>query len=70
MTGCELIVQMQQVLGRFFQLLNRQGTQKRDRRANEQAAWQHIEVAQAIRERDLGRARTMMRLQYKDFVSE
>ena len=70
MTGCELVLQMQQVLGRFFQLLNDQSTNQRTARTNEQTIWQHLELAQAIRERDLGRARVMMRMQYKDLISE
>jgi DNA-binding FadR family transcriptional regulator len=68
MTGCKLILQMQQVLGRFFQLLNDQSPSQRTARTNEQTIWQHLELAQAIRERDLDRARTMMRLQYKDLI--
>ena len=66
MTGCELVLEMQQVLARFFQLLSRQSPSPR---VNEQAIWQHLELAEAIRERDVDRARTMMRLQYKDLLS-
>ncbi len=69
MTGCELVIQMQQVLGRFFQLLSNQSPNQQTARKNEQTIWQHLELVQAIRERDLDRARTMMRLQYKDLIS-
>ena len=66
MTGCELVLQMQQVLARFFQLSRNQSPNSH---TNEQAIWQHLELAEAIRERDMDRARTMMRLQYKDLIS-
>ena len=66
MTGCELVLQMQQVLARFFQLSSCKSPSSRN---NEQTIWQHLELVEAIRERDLDRARTMMRLQYKDLIS-
>ena len=67
MTGCELISRMQQVLARFFQLSSDQSPKAG---GSEQAVWQHYQLAEAIRERDLDRAKTMTRLQYRSLISE
>lgn len=62
MTGSTLIAGMQQVLARAFQVMPKatptSGTAER-------ICWEHRELLEAIRERDVERARAMIRLQFR-----
>jgi DNA-binding FadR family transcriptional regulator len=75
MTGTSLIVGMQKVLARFFEVASREKPadygrdQVIDWKERERIAWQHQEIAAAIRDRDLGRAQAMMRLHHQGLLS-
>lgn len=62
MTGSRLISGMQQVLVQFFQLAPRC---EANAATAERIIWEHRELYQAIRERDVERARAMVRLQIR-----
>jgi DNA-binding FadR family transcriptional regulator len=75
MTGASLIIGMQQVLTRFFDVAARTlpaqygRNQVIDWKERERIAWQHQEIAAAIRDRDLGRAQAMLRLHSQGLLS-
>jgi GntR family transcriptional repressor for pyruvate dehydrogenase complex len=61
MTGSRLIAGMQQVLVQFFQIAPRDGE-----KANaDRIIWEHRELFHAIRDRDVERARSMLRIQFR-----
>ena len=62
MTGSRLIAGMQQVLVQFFQTMPRS---KSCSSSAERICWEHRELLEAIRERDIERARAMIRLQIR-----
>ena len=66
MTGSRLIAGMQQVLVQFFQLAPHS---ERTETSAERISWEHRELLNAIRERDLERARAMIRLQIRPTLS-
>lgn len=62
MTGSRMIAGMQQVLVQFFQMMpRRQATPD----SAERICWEHRELLDAIRERDVERARAMIRVQIR-----
>jgi DNA-binding GntR family transcriptional regulator len=76
MTGAALIIAMQQVLARFFEVAAREqpalygndhalGRQQRERLA----AWQHHQIVAAIRDRDVGEALAIMCLHFQVFLA-
>jgi DNA-binding FadR family transcriptional regulator len=75
MTGASLIVGMQKVLARFFEVASREQPTQYGRNQvidwpeRERIAWQHQEIAAAIRDRDLSRARAMVRLHHQGLLS-
>jgi DNA-binding FadR family transcriptional regulator len=75
MTSVPLIVEMQKVLVRFFDVASREqpGLYGRDQPLDQQhdwrAAWQHHEIVAAIRDRDQGRAHTIMRLHFQSLLA-
>jgi len=62
MTGSRLIAGMQQVLVQFFQIAPH--SEKTEASA-ERILWEHRELLNAIRDRDVERARAMIRLQFR-----
>jgi len=62
MTGSRLIAGMQQVLVQFFQIAPH--CEKTEASA-ERIIWEHRELLNAIRDRDVERARAMIRLQFR-----
>ena len=62
MTGSELIAGMQQVLVQFFQLAPHAEPSPE---SAERILWEHRELLAAIRDRDVERARAMIRLQFR-----
>lgn len=62
MTGSRFIAGMQQVLVQFFQIAPRR---ERTAESAERIIWEHRELLHAIRERDVERARAMIRLQFR-----
>lgn len=62
MTGSRLIAGMQQVLTEFFRLSPHSGPTPG---ASERISWEHRELFHAIRDRDVERARSMIRVQFK-----
>jgi DNA-binding FadR family transcriptional regulator len=66
MTGSPLIAGMQQVLTEFFAAAT-QGA-RRPGSSDESTIWQHHEIESAIRDRDIDRARSMMRLHFRSFL--
>jgi len=60
MTGSRLIAGMQQVLVQFFQIAPRSEPAEAER-----IIWEHRELLSAIRDRDIERARAMIRLQFR-----
>ena len=67
MTGSSLIARLQEILARFFALSTNSGGSALD---SGETVWQHRELVRAIREKDLERARAMMRLQFRDLLEE
>lgn len=63
MTGSRLISGMQQVLVEFFRLSPHSAEGSRE--ASERVSWEHRQLFQAIRDRDVERARTMIRVQFR-----
>ncbi|MDA0589850.1 MAG: FCD domain-containing protein [Planctomycetota bacterium] len=62
MTGSRLITGMQQVLVQFFQMIPRS---KPSSASAERICWEHRELLDAIRDRDVERARAMIRMQIR-----
>jgi DNA-binding FadR family transcriptional regulator len=62
MTGSRLIAGMQQVLVQFFQ---RVPHSEKTATSADRIIWEHRELLNAIRERDVERARAMIRLQFR-----
>jgi GntR family transcriptional regulator, transcriptional repressor for pyruvate dehydrogenase complex len=62
MTGSRLIAGMQQVLVQFFQIAPHS---ERTAASAERIIWEHRELLNAIRDRDVERARAMIRLQFR-----
>jgi DNA-binding FadR family transcriptional regulator len=62
MTGSRLIAGMQQVLVQFFQIAPHS---ERTAASAERIIWEHRELLNAIRDRDIERARAMIRLQFR-----
>ena len=62
MTGSRLIAGMQQVLVQFFQIAPHSA---RTEASAERISWEHRELLNAIRDRDVERARAMIRLQIR-----
>lgn len=62
MTGSRLITGMQQVLVQFFQMIPRS---KPSSASAERICWEHRELLDAIRDRDVERARAMIRVQIR-----
>jgi DNA-binding FadR family transcriptional regulator len=67
MTGSELIAAMQQMLRRFFAMV---ATPHTPPDTIERVVWEHRELAAAIADRDLERARTMIRSQLQHSLSQ
>jgi DNA-binding FadR family transcriptional regulator len=66
MTGSRMISGMQQVLVQFFQIAPHQDTSPS---SGERISWEHRELFNAIRDRDVERARAMIRLQFRETLS-
>ena len=62
MTGSRLITGMQQILVQFFQMTPRS---KPSSASAERICWEHRELLDAIRDRDIERARAMIRVQIR-----
>ena len=62
MTGSRLIAGMQQVLVEYFRLSPHSDATPA---VSERVSWEHRELFQAIRDRDVERARSMIRLQFR-----
>ena len=62
MTGSRLIAGMQQVLVQFFQIAPHC---EKSAESAERIIWEHRELLSAIRDRDVERARAMIRLQFR-----
>lgn len=62
MTGSRLIAGMQQVLVQFFQIAPHS---EKTAASAERIIWEHRELLNAIRDRDVERARAMIRLQFR-----
>jgi len=65
MTGSLLVVKLNSVLARFFEVATSHGKRSV---SIEEPIWQHYELVRAFRDKDLGRARTMMRLQFQNLL--
>jgi DNA-binding FadR family transcriptional regulator len=68
MTGSRLIAGMQRVLVDFFRRMV--PLLPRDAANAERIAWEHTELAAAIRDRDVERARAMIRVQVRRYLIE
>lgn len=68
MTGSAMVAGMQRVVADFFRLSARDQTISRS--SNERIIWQHHELADAIRDRDLDRARAMLRVHFQELLKE
>lgn len=66
MTGSRLIAGMQQVLVEFFRLAP---SSEPSAASAERIRWEHRELYQAIRDRDVERARAMIRLQFRGMAA-
>lgn len=64
MTGSRMIAGMQQVLAQFFKSVV---VRELDEPSIERVIWEHRELYQACKDRDLERARSMMRVQFGDW---
>lgn len=67
MTGSKLIAGLQQVLVQFFTLVQHPSIAPADA---ERMCWEHRELYRAIRDRDVERARAMIRLQFRSSLIE
>ncbi|MFK7776803.1 MAG: FCD domain-containing protein [Gimesia sp.] len=68
MTGSTMIAGMQRVLIDFFR--NLAVRIPLDNSSSERIAWEHIELAAAIHDRDVERARALIRLQLRHYLPE
>lgn len=68
MTGSKLVAGMQRVLLDFFRTVR--SRPPADALNAERIAWEHTELAAAIRDRDLERARAMIRVQVRRYLPE
>lgn len=68
MTGSALIAGMQRVLVDFFHTIVVPTSP--DATTRQRVAWEHQELASAIRDRDVERARTMIRIQVRRYLPE
>jgi len=68
MTGSPMVAGMQRVVAEFFRRSARDETINRS--SNERVIWQHHELAEAIRDRDLDRARAMLRVHFQELLKE
>jgi DNA-binding FadR family transcriptional regulator len=64
MTGSPLIAGMHQVLAEFF-ATSTKGDASRSGGSDDGVVWQHHELVAAIRDRDIDRARSMIRLHFR-----
>ncbi len=67
MTGSRMIAGMQQVLVQFFQIVP---YGEKSSASSERIIWEHRELFHAIRDRDIERARSMIRLQFRAALEE
>jgi len=67
MTGSNLVAGMQRVLVSFFQ--SKYPDQTSDERTDQRMIWEHQELAAAVRDRDTSRARSMLHMQSRDWLS-
>lgn len=65
MTGSRMVAGMQRILAKFFQAVYPGDAWP----ATDASVWQHHELVAAIRERDLERARAMLRLHFQPLLS-
>ena len=65
MTGSRMIAGMQQVLLKFFQSAPHAPPTPE---ATQRILWEHRELFHAVRDRDVERARTMMRLHFRSLI--
>jgi GntR family transcriptional repressor for pyruvate dehydrogenase complex len=70
MTGSVLIAGMQRVLVDFFRSIRARVPAGNPVELAERIAWEHLELASAIRDRDVERARTMIRIQVRHYLPE
>jgi len=68
MTGSSLVAGMQRVLVDFFRTIVIPSPP--DAATGERIAWEHCELANAIRDRDVERARSMIRVQVRRYLPE
>lgn len=68
MTGSKLVAGMQRVLVDFFQSLVK--TSPLDAANLDRIAWEHTELAAAIADRDVERARAMLRIQIRGYLTD
>ncbi len=68
MTGSTIIADMQRVLVDFFSNIEISGPL--DVASTERIAWEHIELASAIRDRDIESARALIRMQLRHYLPE
>ena len=66
MTGSPLIAGMQQVLAEFFSAATQDVSQSGG--SDDGVVWQHRELVAAVRDRDIDRARSMMRLHFRGLL--
>ncbi|MGE3781076.1 MAG: FadR/GntR family transcriptional regulator [Pirellulaceae bacterium] len=66
MTGSTLIARMQRVLVDFFESLAADAPD--DEASTQRIGWEHTELASAIRDRDVERARTIIRMQVRRYL--
>ncbi|HWL10474.1 MAG TPA: FCD domain-containing protein [Planctomicrobium sp.] len=69
MSGAKLVIGMQEVLVRFFQSATLNHPPESDPVLATRIAWEHRELLNAIRDRDVERARSLIRLQFRQVVS-
>ncbi len=68
MTGSPLIAGLQQVLSEFFAASKAEDAIQAER-SDERVVWQHHEIVSAIRDRDVDRARSLMRAHFRVLLS-
>ena len=67
MTGSTLVAGMQHVLAEFF--ASQTGAEQIEERANDRVIWEHRELVSAVRDRDVERARYMIRSHLRGYLS-
>ena len=67
MTGSQMVAKFQQVLSRYFELARASGVIKS---ADEQTIWEHHTLVGAFRDRDVERARSMVRMQFQKLINQ